>query len=225
MTSRKTHGPRLRRLLGAGTMVACGAALLAGTASAAPFSAELTHRGLVTTQGATAGALVPTGLFRRPGEPMFVYKSGGRPVAGVWSNGPDAAVVRNGTSENAPVIGRIVPSWDRDALRITIEPAGGPAVRTDVFGRAGTGHDANLTRNISTRGDLEGTYRALLRSDENGTNGWLSVRIDPEGATRFEGDLPAGMNPALVAAAVQAIDSEVDSIHQDLSDVSPLHRE
>ena len=224
MTSQKRHCPRFRGTLAAVAAVACGIAIFPGTASAAPFSAQLTHRGFVTDQSGSAGALVPTGLFRRAGEPMFVYKSGGRTIAGVWSNGPDAAVVRSGTSESAPVIGRVVPSWDGDALRITIEPAGGPAVKTDAFGRTGARQDT-LTRSIMTRGELEGTYLANLRSNDSGANGWLSVRIDPEGATRIEGDLPAGINPALAAAAAQAIDSEVDSIHQELSDVSPLHRE
>jgi len=223
MTSQTMHGSRFRGTLAAVAAVAC-VAILSGTASATPFSAQLTHRGLVTDQSGTAGALVPTGLFRRAGEPMFVYKSGGRTVAGVWSNGPDSAVVRSGTSESAPVIGRVVPSWDGDALRITIEPAGGKALKTDAFGRTGARPDT-LSRTILTRGELEGTFQANLRSDDRGANGWLSVRIDPEGATRIEGDLPAGINPALAAAAAQAIDSEVDSIHQEISDVSPLRRE
>jgi hypothetical protein len=44
-------------------------------------------------------------------------------------------VVRSGTSENAPEIGRIVPSWDDEALRLTIEPASSAAIRTDVFAK------------------------------------------------------------------------------------------
>jgi len=221
--SQTMHGPRFRRALAAVAAAACNVIILSGTASAAPFSAQLTHRGLVTHQSSTAGALVPTGLFRPAGEPMFLYKSGGRTVAGVWSNGPDSAVVRNGTSESAPIIGRVLPSWDGDVLRITIQPAGGPALKTDAFGRTGARQDT-LSRGILTKGELEGTYRANLRSDDSGANGWLSVSIDPEGATRIEGDLPAGINPALAAAAAQAIDSEVDSIHQELADVPAVHR-
>jgi hypothetical protein len=212
MTSRK-------RMSLTGAAVTCGLAILSGTSSASPFSAELTHRGLVTGQNGTMGMLVPRGLFRRPGDPMFVYKSDGRTIAGVWSYGPDAAIVRSGTSESAPVIGRIVPSWDGDALRISIEPASGPTITTDVFGREGSGPDVPLSRTISSRGQLQGTYRATLRSNGSGKAGWLSVSVDPEGATRFDGDLPPAISPALAAAAVQAIDTEVYSVRQDLTDV------
>jgi hypothetical protein len=217
---------RPRRLMFvASAVVACGLAILPRIAFGATFSARQTHQGLVTDDGSgTTGALVPTGLFRRPGDPMFVYRTGGLTLAGVWSNGPDAAVVRSGTSESTPVIGRIVPFWEGDALRLTIEPAGSPATRTGIFGLTGTGRAATLTRNISTRAELEGTYRTILRSDGSGPDGWLSVHIDPEGATRFEGDLPPTIPPAFAAPAVGAIDNEVDIIHGDLADVRPLNR-
>jgi len=121
-------------------------------------------------------------------------------VAGVWESGPDAAVVRSGTSEKAPVIGRIVPSWNDGELRLTIEPAGGAAVRTTVFERTSGGGAAALDRGTETRIALQGTYRATLHATGGGDAGWLSVDIDPEGATRFSGDLPPAIPPALAAA-------------------------
>src|SRR5207249_1943666 len=84
--------------------------------------------------------------------------------------------------------GRIVPSWNDDELRLTIEPAGGAAVRTTVFERASGGGGA-LDRGTSTRNALTGTYRATLHATGGKEVGWLSVDIDPEGATQFSGDL------------------------------------
>src|SRR4029077_94706 len=113
--------------------------------------------------------------LRRPGDPTFVYHAGGVTVAGVWLSGPDAAVVRSGTRQDSPPIGRIVPSWEDDALRLTMEPAGGAAFRTDVCAREAGAHSTPLNRGISTREALEGTYRATLRSPDGKDAGWLSV--------------------------------------------------
>jgi hypothetical protein len=176
------------RMFVIGALIALGVAILARTAAAETFSARQTHRGFTTNQGdGTTGALVAPGLPRHAGDPTLVYEAGGVPVAGVWSNGDNTEVVRSGTSENAPVIGRIVPSWDDDALRLTIEPVGSAAIRTDLFASGGGRHGPTLNREISTRADLEGTYRATLRSDGGARTGWLSVQVDPERRHAFHG--------------------------------------
>src|SRR5438132_651355 len=119
------------RMVLLGAIVTCGIATAAPAASAATFSARETHRGLLIDRAdGTTGRLVSNGWFRRPGEPGLVYREGSATVAGVWESGPDVAVVRSGTSENAPVIRRIVPSWNDGELRLTIQPAGRAAVRT-----------------------------------------------------------------------------------------------
>src|SRR5882724_5514543 len=112
--------------------------------------------------------------------------------------------------ESAPVIGRIVPAWDDNELRLTIEPAGEAAVRTTVFERASGDGNGALDRGTSTRAALQGTYRAALTSTRGADAGWLSVDIEPDGGTRFAGDLPGAIPPALAAAAAAAIDREVD---------------
>jgi len=211
--------PRKRAVV-LGAIVACGIATAAPAASAATFSARETHRGLVIDRAdGTTGSLVANGRFWHHGEPALVYREGGVAVAGVWETGPDAAVVRSGTTEKAPVLGRIVPSWNDDELRLTIEPAGGAAVRTTVFERA-SGSGAALDRGTSTRHALAGTYRATLHATGGGEVGWLSVDIDPEGATRFSGDLPPAIPPALAAAAAAAVEGEVDFIYANVVDVS-----
>src|SRR5207249_1432987 len=171
-----------RRMALLGAIVTCGIATAAPAASAATFTARETHRGLLIERAdGTTGRLLTNGWFRRPGEPGLVYREGSVTVAGVWKSGPDAAVVRSGTSERAPVIGRIVPSWNDGELRLTIEPTGSAAVRTTVFERTSGGGAAALDRGTATRVALQGTYRATLHATGGGDAGWLSVDIDPEG--------------------------------------------
>src|SRR5436305_2082942 len=97
---------------------------------------EAISRASCRYSGSRPSMLMPNGFLRRPGDPTFVYREGGVAIAGVWESGPDAAVVRSGTTEKAPIIGRIVPAWNNDQLRLTIEPAGAAAVKTTVFERA-----------------------------------------------------------------------------------------
>ena len=212
-----------RRMMLVGAIVGCGIATAALPASAATFSAQETYRGLRIEQaGGTTGKLNSNGWFRRPGEPTFVYREGGKTVAGVWVGSSDAAVVRGGTSESAPVIGRIVPAWKDGKLSLTIEPAGGGAVQTTVFQRASGG--GALDRSASTREALEGSYRATLHSAGGKDAGWLSVDVNPEGGARFSGDLPASIPPALAAAAAATVEDEVNYIYGNVVDVSPLVR-
>ena len=56
-------------------------------------------------------------LFRHRSDPTFVYRDGSGVVAGVWENGPDV-VVRSGTTENAPVVGRVIPRWNHEELAL-----------------------------------------------------------------------------------------------------------
>ena len=223
MRARFEEGRKRTVLLGA--IVACGIATAAPAASAGTFSARETHRGLVIERAdGKTGKLVANGWFRRPGEPALVYREAGVAVAGVWETGAGAAVVRSGTTEKAPVLGRIVPAWKDGELRVTIEPAGSAAVQTTVFERESGGGAAALDRGTSTSDALEGTYRATLKSAGAGSAGWLSVQVDPEGATQFSGDLPPTIPPALAAAAAGAVESEVDVIHGNVVDVRPFRR-
>jgi hypothetical protein len=222
--SESCAGPH-RRMLLIGTVIACGLAILTRTAAAETFSARQTHRGFTTDQGSdTPGALVATSWPRPTGDPTFVYEAGGVPVAGVWRDGAHTEVVRSGTSEDAPVIGRIVSSWEDHALRLTIEPVSGAAIRTDAFTSGGGQNGPTLSRDIPTRAELQGTYRTTLRSAVGAKTGWLNVQIDAEGATRFTGDLPRTIPPALAAAVAEAVDHEVDVIYQHVVDVGPLSR-
>ena len=211
-----------RRMMLVSAIVGCGIATAAPPAFAANFSARETSRGLhVDRAGGAMGKLSSNGWFRRPGEPMFVYREGGKTVAGVWVGSSDAAMVRSGTTESAPLIGRIVPSWKDGKLQLTIEPAGGAAVQTTVFQRASGG--GALDRHTSTWEALQGSYRATLQAGGKDA-GWLSVDVNAEGGARFSGDLPASIPPALAAAAAASIEDEVNYIYGNVIDVSPLIR-
>jgi len=58
---------------------------------------------VIDRAGSPTGKLVSNGWFRRPGAPTYVYREGGVVVAGVWDTGPDGAVVRSGTTADAPI--------------------------------------------------------------------------------------------------------------------------
>src|SRR5262245_60753441 len=152
-------------------LVACG--LSAAAASAASFSAKETHRCLVVDDaGGTTGKLGTNGWSRGAGALTFVYRQGGTAVAGVWAGDSGAVVVRSGTTAQAPIIGRVVPSYDDNRIQLTIEPAGGVAVRTTVFKRE-PGDGKGLGRGISTIAALHGTYRATLTPSAGGKEvGW-----------------------------------------------------
>ena len=132
-------------------LIVCGVAAMVQTAHGATFVARRTHGGLAIDLSGSAGTLVANGWLRRSGEPEYVYRTGGRIVAGIWTTGPDAAVVRSGVTESAPVIGRIVPSWNDNALSLAIEPAAGDPVRTGAFERENGAGLSTLSRNARCR--------------------------------------------------------------------------
>jgi hypothetical protein len=207
-------------------VIACVLAGLAGSgAGAATFSAQETHRGLVIHRaGSPAASLVPKPtLFRRPSDPSFVYREGGAVTAAVWESG-SSAIVRSGTTESAPTVGRIVPSWHDNELMLSIEPADGAAIRTTVFKRTSCAGSSALDRDTSTREALEGTYVATLTGADGANVGSMSVDVDPQSATSFTGDLPPGIPAPLAAAAAQAVDAEVAFIYESVIDVSPTLR-
>src|SRR5262249_61987897 len=79
--SQTMHGPRFRRALAAVAAAACGVIIFSGTAGAAAFSAQLTHRGLVTHQSGTAGGhAAPTPLPPPGGPRVFSQNTAGAPA-------------------------------------------------------------------------------------------------------------------------------------------------
>jgi hypothetical protein len=190
----------------------------------ATFAAHLEHDGLAVDrlEHGRTGRLRSPRWLRLPGAPAFVLDDAeGATLAALWLSGSEATV-RPTTSESAPVLARIRPSWEDGAVRFTLEPPDGEPLRTDVFARqqAGTGPPA-LTRTAETVIDVRGPYEATVRDARGKSVGWLRVRISPyQAAPRiYEASLPATISPPVAAAAVAALNAEIDWIEAHTLDV------
>ena len=138
----------------------------------------------------------------------------GQRIAALWPT-PDRVVVRSAMSREAPLVGEVASSWDDGAIRLTLQPAGGPSFRSDPLAREGGGTGtATLTRSAQTVIDVRGTYRATLRDSSGVAVGWLRTRISPyqEASRIFDGALPAAIQPELAVAAATALNGEIDWI-------------
>ena len=206
------------------------AALTAGAASAIgaaeptldrppTFVAHDVHGGLAVDQmngGQPAVASAP-GWLRLPGQPALVMEDGKRGETALWVTAPATVVVRKGSSQNAPLDGRVTPSWENESIRLSIEPADGPALKSDVFEREDVGAGPReLTRSALLSSDVEGSYRAVLRTPAGRPVGWLRVRVSTHGAwpVRYEAVLPPEVDEGLALASAEALDSEIDWIEQ-----------
>jgi hypothetical protein len=126
--------------------------------------------------------------------------------------GQDEVTVRGGAAANAPVLGRIVSSWTDQAIRLSIEPKGKPVVKSDVF-RSGVGSgQILLSRDATMALDLKGAFTSPLIGADGKPVGWLRVRINGIGATSYEGAMPTSVPDPMAAAAVAALQHEVDWI-------------
>ena len=166
----------------------------------------------------------PRGTWRL-GSVTYVPSEAG---AGDWTLSLDAPgevtiahARRQGTYE------RVVPSWDENAIRLTLERNERPLLRTDVLARvagAGTSHFSRLAvLSVDARGTYEGDVR-----DRVGTRvGWLRLRVGASDAhVVCEGVLPPDVDEAMVAATLLALVSEVDWIENHVRGVSrpPMER-
>jgi hypothetical protein len=166
-------------------------------------------------RGGNPTLLTAPAWLRLPGEPALVIRDGPEKGEALWLKGPGRVTVRRNVSSDSALIGRIEPSWENNAIRLTIEPAGGRRLRTDVFTREDLGAGtAALSRLAQLSIDVHGTYRATLREAGGRPVGWLRVAVGlhqpaPE---MYEGVLPAEVDEGLAAAAAAALDQEIDWI-------------
>jgi len=184
--------------------------------AAATFGAHRVSKGLDIDRlerGRTA-TLRPASWLRLGGEPTYALTAEGQRIAAYWLDGSQV-IVRPEASKGSPLIGRIDPSWDTNAIRLAIHPADGPSFQTDPFIREQTGGGPDrLSRIAQTVLDVRGSYEAVLR-DQKGTRvGNLHVRITPyqEAARVYEFVLPPAIPPALAVGAAASLDAEIDWI-------------
>jgi hypothetical protein len=196
---------------------------LATTAPETTFSAHAIHGGLAIDHmtGGEPTVLEPKGWFHWRGDPTLVMRGGRHPL-GLWLVATGHVVVRDGITEDSPVIGRVEPSWDNNAIRLTLHPADGPPIQSDVFQRVGTGTGRSvLTRLVDISPEVSGTYQAAMRTSDGAEVGWLRVTIGGRpGSFLWQGDLPASVDEGLAAATAQALGSEVNFILDHVRGVS-----
>jgi hypothetical protein len=184
--------------------------------AASTFGAHRVSKGLDVDRlerGRTA-KLRPASWLRLCGAPTYVLTAEGHTIAALWLDG-SRVVVRRAASESSPLIGRIDPSWDMQAIRLAIRPADGPSFQTDPFLRQQTGGGPDrLSRIAQTVLDVRGSYEAVLRDEKGTAVGDLRVRITPYAAAArvYQGVLPPAIPPALAVAAAAALDAEIDWI-------------
>jgi hypothetical protein len=208
-------------------LLAAGACAVEGRLPVDPgvtFAAHRIHAGFVidAMQGGQAERLETPRWIRLPGEATFVLSDGAARTEALWIGGPGSVTVRRTLSADSPIVGRIVPSWNDNAIRIAIQPAGRPPFRTDVFAREDAGGGLSVLSRIAQLSiDLVGTYRAALRDDRGRPVGWIRVAIgihqpSPE---MYEARLPPEVNEGLAAASAVALGEEIDWIEDHTYDV------
>jgi hypothetical protein len=188
------------------------------------FAAHTVHGGLVVDhmQNGDTGMAQPEGGLSSLTHPEYdVHFNGANGDRRLVGTGP--IVIHRGTSDEGPVSGRVEPSWDDQAIRLTLRPTNGPPLKTDVFSRtdAAAGMD-EITRTANTSLDLRGSYQATLRDPEGRDVGWLRVEVSPRGATmtKVEGVLPPTVGEGMAVAAAETLREEVDWISQHVRGIS-----
>jgi hypothetical protein len=183
----------------------------------ATFVAHRIHGGYaIDRPGTGAGEIRAVGRLGSSG-PAFAVRDAGAVRATLWLVAP--ATVSARTDAASPGLS-IAPSWEEQAVRLTLRSTDGTWYRTDVLsrvdGRTGT---PVLRRGLATTLDARGTYRALVREDGGAAVGWIEVRVpSPDEPRLVQGALPAS-EPVMGPALTVAIDSEVDWIEDHALDV------
>ncbi|TMA36809.1 MAG: hypothetical protein E6J79_12270 [Deltaproteobacteria bacterium] len=173
------------------------------------FAAHREHARIVLDRlpDGAGGLVEPPGWFRWGGAPTFVLTRDGQTVAGLWLTAPATVRVRGGRSPMSPIVTDVDPSWDDNAISLTLRPAGGALLRTSTFERTVTGGGPPvLSRIAQTSGEV----------------GWLRVKISPyqESARIYDGVLPGDVAPGTAAAIAVALCSEIDWIENHTLDVN-----
>jgi len=217
---------RSRFLLAAALLVGCRLSHQVPIEPGVNFAAHVEHERLVIDRlpDGGAGEVAPRGWLRWPGSasPTLVLTEKNGTVAGLWLTAPATVEVRSGTSTTATSLGSVEPSWEDNAIRLTLHAAAEGPFDTDLFARQTTGGGPPvLSRIAQSVLDVRGAYRAALRDTKGAEAGWLRVKISPyqESPRMYDGVLPVAISPGLAAATAVALGSEIDWIEDHALDV------
>jgi len=188
------------------------------------FAAHVEHNYIMLDRvpGAHGGVVEAPGWFHWGTTPSFVVMSEGRKLADLSLTAPATVQVRSGSGADASVLGAVEPSWDDNAIRLTLRSSDASVLRSDVFARTVTGGGPGvLTRSAQLIIDVRGTYRAALRDAKGNEMGWLRVKVTPyaESPRIYDGVLPADVGPGVAAATAVALGSEIEWIENHTVDV------
>jgi len=185
------------------------------------FAAHRESRGLVIDRLSSSSdgpaELVAAGS---PWDPAFRLEQRHGPAAIISSRNGRAAVRTEGASSS--LLGQVDAELDDGAIRLTLQPGPGEVVRTTVFHRLGGGQGEALGRSARSVLEVRGEYRADLKDASGALIGWLRVRVGKyQPYPRiYDGVVPSSVNGALVVAATQMLDAEIDHIEASVpSDV------
>ena len=201
------------------TLLGCGQLQLSRPVEIDPdvnFAAHVEHDHIMLDRlpGVHGGVVEAPGWFHLGTTPSFVVLSEGVKVADLSLTAPATVQVRSAGGAGAPMLGEVEPSWEDNAIRLTLRSSG-DVLKSDLFARSVTGGGPSvLSRNAQTVLDVRGTYRAALRNAKGGETGWLRVKVSPyaESPRIYDGVLPAEVGPGLAAATAVALGSEIDWI-------------
>jgi len=215
--------------LGVGLLLGAASGVLADPAPIprdATFRAHEVHDGLVVDRNADgATGFVPSVAGAHWGEPAFeVHERGGTATLEVPSTG-HVVVAGPGPAQRETV----EPSWENNAIQLSLHSQTAPPLRTDVFRRTDTQAGPSLlTRQEGTTIDLRGTYEATLHGADGRPVGWLRLRLgeDQPGHVQYEAAFPPEVDAPMAIAAAEALGSEVAWIESHTTGVtrSPENR-
>lgn len=188
------------------------------------FAAHETHAGLVIDRApdGRTGLAEPQGGFHL--EPVYVLRTGDGHDEQLRVMGPGRVVVeRRAAASEASQVGLVEPTWENNAIRLTIRPADGPPIQSGLFRRTDQGAGTSvLSRLDQDRIDLEGAYQATLRAPDGTSVGsfGLIVGKGQPGHVMYEGILPRDIDGGLAAATAAALGSEIAFIEAQTRGVS-----
>jgi len=179
------------------------------------FAAHRESRGLVIDRlGDGPATLVAAG---GPWDPSLRVEQRYAPTRVIYSR-HGRATVRTGDEGGGRLLGQVDAELDGGAIHFTLQPGPGEVVRTTVFHRLGASQGQALGRSVKNVLEVRGEYRADLKSASGSLIGWLRVRVGKyQPYPRiYDGVVPSSIDGALVVAAAQLLDEEIDHIEANV---------